>query len=391
MKLVLASMAAALVCVTAQAAGSASKDMPTVVPESIGVDSAPLVRMSEWIRMDRMDVRSLVVVKDGKIVFERYGDGLTRDNNYELYSVTKTITSLLVGVLEGEGRLSPVTKVAPLIARARPDLAAQLADKQDIELRHLMSMSSGLSYQTREGTDPLYYGAPDRLRVAVTARAAKTPGADFDYIDVNPVLVGTAVSVAAHEPEDRFAQKKLFEPLGMSHYHWTGVDQTGAVAGGWGLRLRAVDMAKIGMLMLDNGRWQGRQVVPQAWIRQMTTPSPAAADYGYYCWIQHVVEKGQPEFGAMGFKGQFITVLPKQHAVVVMTSLLPTDGGLRDATYLNQYRRMVNDFILPALTPATRPVVTAAKTQALKEELERSNKTQGVPGTAAAFNDAPEI
>jgi CubicO group peptidase (beta-lactamase class C family) len=156
------------------------------------------------------------------------------------------------------------------------------------------------------------------------------------------------------------------------------------------LRLRAVDMAKIGMLMLDNGRWQGKQLVPQAWIRQMTTPSPAAADYGYYCWIQHVVEKGQPEFGAMGFKGQFITVLPKQHAVVVMTSLLPTDGGLRDATYLNQYRRMVNDFILPALTPTTRPAVTAAKTEALSEELERSNKTQGVPGTAAAFNDAPE-
>jgi hypothetical protein len=92
----------------------------------------------------------------------------------------------------------------------------------------------------------------------------------------------------------------------------------------------------------------------------------------------------------MGFKGQFITVLPKQHAVVVMTSLLPTDGGLRDATYLNRYRRMVNDFILPALTPTTRPAVTAAKTEALGEELERSNRTQGVPGTAAAFNDAPE-
>ncbi|WP_277184162.1 serine hydrolase [Caballeronia sp. BR00000012568055] len=387
MKLRMMPLSAAMICITAHAAG---KDMPTVVPESLGVDSAPLVRMSEWIRHDKMDVRSLVVVKDGKIVFERYGDGLTRDNNYELYSVTKTITSLLVGVLEGQGKLNPSTKVAPLIAKARPDLAPQLADKQNIELRHLMSMSSGLSYQTREGTDPLYYGAPDRLRVAVTARAAKAPGTDFDYIDVNPVLAGTAVSVAAHRREDRFAEEKLFGPLGMSHYRWTGVDQTGAVAGGWGLRLRAIDMAKIGMLMLDGGRFDGKQVVPQAWIRQMTTPSATAADYGYYCWIQHIVDKGQPEFGAMGFKGQFITVLPKQHAVVVMTSLLPTEGGLRDASYLNAYRRMVNDFILPALTPATPPVASAEKTEALKEELERSNRTQGVPGTAAAFNDKPE-
>ncbi|SAK69322.1 beta-lactamase [Caballeronia arationis] len=390
MKRVSTSLAAAFFCIAAHAAADSSKDMPTAVPESVGVDSVPLVRMSEWLRSGKMDVRSLVVVKDGKIVFERYGDGLTRDNNYELYSVTKTITSLLVGVLEGQGKLNPTTRVAPLIAKARPDLASQLADKQDIELRHLMSMSSGLSYQTREGTDPLYYGAPDRLRVAVTARAAKAPGTDFDYIDVNPVLVGTAVSVAAHEREDRFAEEKLFKPLGMSHYRWTGVDETGAVAGGWGLRLRPVDMAKIGMLMLDGGRWQGRQVVPQAWIKQMTTPSPAAADYGYYCWIQHVVEKGQPEFGAMGFKGQFITVLPAQHAVVVMTSLLPTEGGLRDATYLNLYRRMVNDYILPALTPSQKPVVSAARTRALRDELARSHETQGVPGTAVAFNDAPE-
>ncbi|WP_232071774.1 serine hydrolase domain-containing protein [Paraburkholderia pallida] len=365
--------------------------MATVIPESLGVDSTPLIHLSQWLRTEKMDVRSLVVVKDGNIIFERYSAGLTRDNNYELYSVTKTITALLTGILVGEGKLSPSTKVAPMIAQARPDLAGELADKQNIELRHLMSMSSGLSYQTREGTDPLYYEAPDRLHVAVTSRAtAAAPGTHFDYIDVNPVLTGTAVAIAAQEPEDQFAREKLFEPLGMSHYRWTGADKTGSVSGGWGLRLRAVDMAKIGMLLLDNGRWEGKQIVPAAWIKQMRTPSPAAADYGYYCWIQHVVEKGQPEFGAMGFKGQFITVLPAQHAVVVMTSLLPTEGGLRDATYLQQYRRMVNDYILPALAPASQPVATAAKTQALREELEKSRQTQGIPGTAAAFNDAPE-
>ncbi|MFM0552024.1 serine hydrolase [Paraburkholderia sediminicola] len=366
-------------------------DLRSVVPETVGVDSVPLIRMSEWLRRDRLDVRSLVVVKDGKIVFERYSDGLSRDNNYELYSVTKTITSLLVGILNGQGKLNPDDRVAPLIATARPDLASELADKQDIALRHLMSMSSGLHYQTQEGTDPLYYAAPDRLRVAVTSRAALPPGQKFDYIDVNPVLVGTAVSVAAGEREDRFAEENLFKPLGMSHYRWDGVDRTGAVSGGWGLRLRPVDMARIGMLMLDGGQWQGRQIVPQAWITKMTTASPAAADYGYYCWIHHVVEKGQPEFGAMGFKGQFITVLPAQHAVVVMTGLLPTDGGLRDATYLNLYRRMVNEFILPALTPSRKPVATAARTHALRDELERARQTRGVPGTATAFNDAPEL
>lgn len=126
------------------------------------------------------------------------------------------------------------------------------------------------------------------------------------------MLVGVAISTAAGQPEDRYAEEHLFKPLGMRNYRWTGADQTGTVSGGWGLRLRPIDMAKIGMLMLDEGRWQGRQVVPASWIQQMSIPSPQATaqDYGYYCWISSIVQS-EPQFGAMGFKGQFITVLPK--------------------------------------------------------------------------------
>ena len=147
-------------------------------------------------------------------------------------------------------------------------------------------------------------------------------------------------------------------------------------------------MAKLGVMMLQGGQWQGTQVVPQSWIEQMSTPSATAKDYGYYCWINHIVET-EPEFGAMGFKGQFITVLPKENAVVVMTSILPTDGGLRDATYLNLYRRMVNEYVLPAIHARTT-AAPESREAALREELELSAKTQGVPGTALAFNDAPE-
>ena len=177
----------------------------------------------------------------------------------------------------------------------------------------------------------------------------------------------------------------------MRNYRWTGADQTGVVSGGWGLRLRPIDMAKIGLLMLDDGRWQGRQVIPALWIRQMSTPSPQATaqDYGYYCWINSVVQS-EPQFGAMGFKGQFITVLPKKRAVIVMTAILPTDGGLRTGTYLNVYRRIVNDYILPAMMVIPRPTPTEMSQQALRHELELSAHVQGLPGTDLAFNDAPE-
>ncbi len=363
--------------------------IPLAQPEALGVDSTRLVALSEWIRRDQLDVRSLLIVKDGKLVFERYGDGLARDYHHELYSVTKFISALLVGTLVGDGKLAATDAPASRLATARPDLAPALADKQQIQLRHLMSMSSGLSYRLVEGTDTLYYGVPDRLKVAAAASVRTTPGTEFDYIDVNPVLVGATIGEAAGMPEQQYAAQRLFRPLGMSHFRWDGVDGKGAVSGGWGLRLRAIDMARLGMLMLDQGRWHGQQIVPAAWIAQMTTPSGPARDYGYYCWVNNIV-KSEREFSAMGYKGQFITVLPAQNAVIVMNSIMSTEGGLRDAKYLDLYRRMVNDYVLPALQAGHTVKPDASRAAALRKELALARASRGVPGTQLAFNDKPE-
>jgi CubicO group peptidase (beta-lactamase class C family) len=148
-------------------------------------------------------------------------------------------------------------------------------------------------------------------------------------------------------------------------------------------------MAKLGMLMLDQGRWKGQQVVPASWVERMTTPSGPAPDYGYYTWVNNIV-KTEREFGAMGYKGQFITVLPKQNAVVVINSIMSTQGGLRDAKYLELYRHMVNDLVLPALQAGATVAPSAERAAALRHELELAQHSKGVPGTAMAFNDSPE-
>lgn len=114
----------------AQAAPAAPGALPTAQPEAVGVDSTRLVALSEWIRRDRLDVRSLVVVKDGKVVFERYSEGVGRDYNHELYSVTKFISALLVGTLVGDGKLAVSDAPAPRLAAARPNLAP--ADRKSV-------------------------------------------------------------------------------------------------------------------------------------------------------------------------------------------------------------------------------------------------------------------
>ena len=89
----------------------------------------------------------------------------------------------------------------------------------------------------------------------------------FQYMDVNPILATAMLSAAAGEKLEDYAEEKVFKPLGMKHYAWTRADEKGLVSGGWGLRLRAVDMARLGMLALQGGRWEGKQIAPAAWVK----------------------------------------------------------------------------------------------------------------------------
>lgn len=366
-----------------------ASDLPTASPESVGVDSRPLVQLSQMIRKDNLDVRSFLVVKDGKLIYERYNKGLTRNHNYELYSITKNVTALAAGVLVDEGKSKLDEKVAPILARARPDLEKALADKQAIELKHVLSMSTGLFYHFKPTDDPIYYGAPDRLKLAAETTPKVAPGTAFDYTDVNPILASATLGADAGMPLQDFAEARLFKPMGMTHYAWERADERGLVSSGWGLRLRAVDMAKLGQLVLTGGRWEGRQIVSQAWVRTMTAPT-SAPWYGYYWWINDIVAT-EPETHAMGFKGQFIVVLPERNAVVVMTSMLPIEGGLRESQNVLAIRRMVNDYVLPALDNQAHAKPTPASRKALARELELASQHQGRAGAPADPTDTPKL
>ena len=380
----LTALSAPMLCVAA-----ATTDLPLAWPESVGVDSRPLVQLSEWIRKQDLDVRSFVVVKDGKVIFERYSKGLTRNHNYELYSITKNVTALCAGALVDEGRSRLDEKVASVLAKARPDLKDAFADKQAIELRHVLSMSTGLVYNFKPTDDPIYYGAPDRLKLAAETTPKRPPGLEFEYTDVNPILASATLGADAGMPLEKYAEQKLFKPMGMTHYAWERADDKGLVSSGWGLRLRAVDMAKLGMLVLSGGRWDGQQLVSQASVRTMTAPS-SAPWYGMYWWINDIVAT-EPEVHAMGLKGQFIVALPERNAVVVMTSMLPIEGGLRESKNVLAIRRMVKDFVLPALDNPTHAKLTPASKKTLTHELAAAAQHQGRPGAPVDATDTPKL
>lgn len=366
-----------------------ANDLPPAWPESVGVDSRPLVQLSEYIRKENLDVRSFLVIKNGKLIYERYSQGLTRDHNYELYSITKNVTALAAGVLVDEGRSRLDEKVATVLTKVRPDLKSAFADKESIELRHVLSMSTGLVYNFKPVDDPIYYGAPDRLKLAAETRPKRRPGEEFDYTDVNPILASATLGADAGMPLQDFAEQKIFKPMGMKHYAWERADDKGLVSSGWGLRLRAVDMAKVGMLALSGGRWNGKQIVSQAWMRTMTAPA-SAPFYGLYWWINDIVAT-EPEVHAMGFKGQFIVTLPARNTVVVMTAMLPIEGGLRESKNVLAIRHMVNDFVLPALDNQRHATLTSVSKKALLKELDLAAHSQGKPGAPVDPTDKPKL
>ncbi|MEH6628853.1 MAG: serine hydrolase [Motiliproteus sp.] len=356
-------------------------------PEQVGVDSSKLVQLSEWIRAENLDIRSLLVIKDDKLVFERYSSELTRDHNYELYSITKSVTSLLAGMLIAEGKLSLDDSISSVIGNFRPDLKDSVADKKEVKLRHLLSMSSGLHYDFNPENDPIYYGSPDRLKLVSTTTPKIAPGSEFEYTDVNPVFVAAMVSAAAGMPIEQYAEQKLFKPLGMKNYEWDRADDQGLVSAGWGLRLRPVDMAKLGLLIKDSGLWNGVRVVPKGWVEQMSTPV-AARDFGYFLWRNHIVDT-ELSLDMMGFKGQFISVLPDRNTVVVMTSMLPIDGGLRHGKNVRIFRNIVNDYVIPATQANPALTMSDATKKVLTRELKISGLSVGVPGVFVDPTDTP--
>ena len=254
-------------------------------------------------------------------------------------------------------------------------------------------MSTGLLYNFKPPNDPIYSEAPDRLKLAAGTRPRIPPGTVFEYMDVNPIIAAAMLSARAGMPIEHYADEKLFRPLGMKNAVWDRADKTGLVSAGWGLRLRAIDMAKVGILVMNGGSWNGAQVVPEAWIKQMTSPI-VVPYFGYYWWIKNVLEGGaeggtEPEYDTMGFKGQFIAVLPQRNAVVVMTSMLPIEGGLRDAKNLQLFRYMMSDYILSALTNKEGGKLSDTTKQGLVAELQLAEQSKGTPGAEADPTDTP--
>ncbi|MGD8794257.1 MAG: serine hydrolase, partial [Anaerolineae bacterium] len=311
------------------------------------------------------NVHSLLVVKDGKLVFEEYFPGYTwnyadeqfrgapvdfdRDTRHNLASVTKSFTSALVGIAIDRGLIGGVED---RVFAYFPDYAhLQAGGKARLTLEHLLTMQSGLAwnemdvfYDTTENDLIHLFTIPDPVDYILSRRLVAEPGTTWYYNGGNTNLLGEAIRQASGQRMDAFAEQHLFGPLGITNYEWDFINPDFIHASG-NLQLRPRDMAKFGQLYLDGGVWGGQQVVSRAWVEVSTRSHaiPRWADgYGYQWWLRAYDSGGQQvdAFYADGWGGQRILVLPELEMVVVFTG-----GNYVQDTPMDE---ILTRFILPA-------------------------------------------
>lgn len=319
----LVSLVECCVLSVTHAATASPGSWQTSTPEKQGVDSETLSRMLEDILNRNCNIRNVTIIRNGFLVLDAYPSPSQKDTRHIIHSCSKSITSALIGIAIDKGYIEGTdANVLDFFPGKR--IARVNARKKAMTLEHLLTMSSGL--KTRDSYLYNFDGlrrmtrSGDWAQYVLNLPMAAAPGTRFEYSNGVSYLLSAILQKATEKSALTFAEEHLFGPLGITDVDWQFSPQ-GVNLGWGGIRMKPHDMAKIGVLYLNNGRWNNKQVVPAAWVETSTrkhTDSGTLSDwYGYQWWIDaagyHMM---------MGYAGQYVIVLPQKNMVVVFTSAL---------------------------------------------------------------------
>ncbi len=325
--------------------------LPRSTPEAQGIPSAAITAFLAAAEQAECGLHSFLLLRHGHVVAEGWWDPYEPPAPHMLFSLSKSFPSTAVGLAVAEGRLSvddPVLGFFPAEAPRKPD-----ANLAAMRVRHLLSMSTGHDHDT---TGYLYQRKDgDWARAFLTRPVAHAPGTHFLYNTGATYMLSAIVQRLTGQTLLEYLRPRLLEPLGIAGATWETCPR-GVNTGGFGLSVKTEDIARFGQLYLQRGRWQGRQLVPESWIADVSAvqtvngsnpDSDWEQGYGYQFWrCRHGAYRGDGAFG------QFCVILPEQDAVVAITAGTPDMQAVLNLLWAH---------LLPVLGPAPRPADVAAQ------------------------------
>ncbi len=346
----------AISCNSDSAVGPKEPDLSTqlqvATPESQGFDSAKLTDALEHAKQIP-GLNSLVVVRNSLIVGEEYIIG-TASNINHVRSVTKSVMSTLIGIAIEKGFIE--SQFQPLSELLDLSFIEQLEPaKAQIQLRHLLTMTAGFEWNETGGPEfSNWISSNDRINYVLNKPLVDEPGTRFNYNSGSSHLLSVILTAATGMSTQAFADTYLFGPLGITNRGWDQ-DSRGYFFGGHGLILRPRDMAKLGILFLQQGSFAGQEIVPSAWIteaikEQVTIGFEYGAlkrtNYGFLWWLDSGREHSI--FLAWGWGGQFIYCVPALNLVVVTSSRWNVNSTIASQQELANLDLMAN-YVLQAI------------------------------------------
>lgn len=292
------------------------------------IDTSRIYQLFNQLLHGGHKLHSVLLATDGRLIIEEYFDDQTVNTRHDLRSATKSITSILMGIAIEEGFIEdiddPFSKyIQDPTVKKNPD-----GRKDNITLRHLLSMSSGLDCNDwdtdSKGQEDKVYRKDDWLQYFLDLPLINEPGTVSSYCTMGQVLATEVISRASGMTIDAFAAQYLFNPLNITNVSWGHTSkEKGILPSAKRLYMTSRDMAKIGQLVLNKGKWNEKQLVSEEWLKESTSEKTTINGRGYgFLWWKipfQLEEKIVTSIAATGNGGQYILIIPEMELVAVFT------------------------------------------------------------------------
>ncbi len=281
---------------------------------------------------------SFLMIRNDKIIFEKYFHGSEKDHSNNIHSASKCVLSALTGIAIHKAFLSLDQKAVDFF----PNYSIDNTSKKKISIRHLLNMTSGLDWQEDE-TEYVIEDKTNWTEAILNLPLAHAPGSTFNYSTGNTHLLSAILTEATQVSNCDFAYENLFSNLGITVEHW-GKDRQGYFSGGYNFYITPRELARFGLLYLNEGRYQSQQIIPQDWVNVSLSKQEYVDDdydYSYGWWITNIL--GHDVFKAWGYGGQYICLIPDFDLMIVSTA---NTNSTYDEFDMDQF---MEQYVIPAV------------------------------------------